>query len=484
MPRSLVPFALLLLLAVGPSAAGADPVTLDRASVDTAIERGVEYLVDEQRPQGTWGPSGDPLGHTALVAFTLLHSGVAEDDGTPAGKKLARAFRYLDRNGPGRAGKRDKPAGTYATSLLLLTFRSRGRASDRPRMQRLTDILCKTQSKNGQWWYQDKSNQPKAVGDNSNTQFAMLALGVAHGEGLDVPKATIQRAYDWWLKSPQTDGGFGYCSGGSLHSASTGSMTAAGIACLAIGRTILEVPAAKAETDARAFLARVFDVKRNHGPAQGKPGQRQRSSGRGWLHYYLWTVERAMVLAERALLGKRDWYKEGALRLLETQKKDGSWRGEHPLYATCFALLFLTRAADPPRAFTPREKPVHPGGKPPVTPAPDDPEAPADDVPGKTPGDAPVKGTVAEWLTEALPPGELAKRCLARGPSSLRPLVRALRARDRKVRQRAFEALSALLPDERVARVDRHPLPRGRLALWLRQNWDLLVPRDGRFVLP
>ena len=63
------------------------------------------------------------------------------------------------------------------------------------------------------------------------------------------------------------------------------------------------------EERALEFLAGVFSPTRNHGPPKRQPGQRQRNSGRGWLHYYLWTVERAMVLAERALLGKRDWYR-------------------------------------------------------------------------------------------------------------------------------------------------------------------------------
>ena len=188
-----------------------------------------------------------------------------------------------------------------------------------------------------------------------------------------------------------------------------------------------------------------------------------------------------MVLAGHERVGTHDWYREGAAQLLRTQYKDGSWRGEHPLYATSFALLFLTRAADPPRAFT------RPSGEAPVDP--DRPlTGPEDEAAEPSPNDAPaaaepaVSGTLEDWLDEDRPPGELARRCRLRGVSTLRPLVRFLDDPDRAKRQRAFEALDALLPRARTFNVDRHPLARGRLELWLRRNAGALVLQGDLFV--
>ena len=55
-------------------------------------------------------------------------------------------------------------------------------------------------------------------------------------EALALPAPIAQfraRAAAWWREHPQDDGGFGYASGGGHPSATSGSMTAAGIASLA-----------------------------------------------------------------------------------------------------------------------------------------------------------------------------------------------------------------------------------------------------------
>ena len=485
MPRLLVLVPLLLLLAPAPRALQAEDAALPTPErIDAAIERGVAWILDEAKPNGTHGS----VGHDALVAFTLHHCGLRADQPGKQAKQFARTLRMLQLKGHARARRPDPKAQTYELALELMLMRVRGREEDREAMQRLATQLCKRQARNGQWWYDGKGAPDIDVGDNSNTQFALLALGHAQAAGLEVPAATWRRARMWWITSARPKGGFGYASGGSAKSAATGSMTAAGIASLAICDAALAEPRSHpdavrsrvARSRATTFLDDVFSVTRNHGPTPERKKQRQRASGRGWLHYYLWSVERAMVLSEAERLGTRDWYTVGAARLLETQHKDGSWRQEKPLYATCFALLFLTRAADPPRVFTPsagaKRRP-----KPTVTGPAED--APSEGAPTQEADDVP-SGTVADWLGEALPVGELARRCRVTGPHTLLPLVDALDAKDKAVRARAWEALSALLPPERIARADRHRLPRGRLALWLRLHAPDLVLRDDRFVAP
>jgi len=100
--------------------------------------------------------------------------------------------------------------------------------------------------------------------------------------------------------------------------------------------------------------------------------------GTTWQYYYLYGLERAMVIAAKRMLGPRDWYREGAEMLLRGQQEDGRWQppgqlgvfGGGPMGGsafrtdvldTCFALLFLKRAT-----LTPK-KPVLDEPKGPVT---------------------------------------------------------------------------------------------------------------------
>jgi hypothetical protein len=470
---SLAPVLLVLALLLPAADPAAAAPSAD--AIDAAIDRGVAWLLEEQRGDGTWGTRSQAVGHTALAAFTLLHAGVSDESPGRTGKAFRRAIAWIDRHGPGLTRAGDRDAGVYETSLLALIECTRGRAME-TRLPRLVGILERAQAANGQWDYKlPRTARRSKAGDNSNSQFAVLALGAAVGEGAHVKTDVLAKAHAWWASAAQRDGGFGYSSGGSRASTSTGSMTAAGLASLAIlDAALRRVLPCETRTRALTCLAEGFEVDKNFGPAQGGAGQRQRNAGRGWEHYFLWSVERAMVLAGHERLGAIDWYDAGATHLLATQKKDGSWRGEHPLYATCFALLFLTRAADPPRVFTPPDAPIGPvtPGEGTEVPAPVAPAAAVPDLGHLLASDA------------ATTPRELQEAALRLGPASLLALARALDDPSPRTRQRANETLRALLGDDRVGQADRHPLARGRLRLWLRRHQARLEAKDGRFVLP
>ncbi|QDU64860.1 A-macroglobulin complement component [Planctomycetes bacterium Pan216] len=78
-------------------------------------------------------------------------------------------------------------------------------------------------------------------------------------------------------------------------------------------------------------------------------------NGIGGRPYDLWQIQRLASIMGIKTLGGRDWYDEGARRLLSTQLMDGSWglpleereEQELPDYnlpETCYAILFLTNA--------------------------------------------------------------------------------------------------------------------------------------------
>lgn len=132
-----------------------------------------------------------------------------------------------------------------------------------------------------------------------------------------------------------------------------GSMTAAGVGSLLISRFgLLRTGQGKADllpkVDAGiqsgfAWLGEEFTVRSNPGFVE---------KGDDSYYYYLYGLERTCELAGVALLHGRDWYYEGAVQLLALQNRNGSWpverRGRLMIDATCFAVLFLKKAALPP----------------------------------------------------------------------------------------------------------------------------------------
>lgn len=137
----------------------------------------------------------------------------------------------------------------------------------------------------------------------------------------------------------------------------TGSMTAAGIAGLTMCRAALRDLGASRKDDLLervdaaiergfAWLAAHFDVATNPEDIQ---------HAYLWRYYYLYALERACELHNVTLLGRRDWYFEGAMTLMAWMQPNGEVPAEeghrleygHAIERTSFAVLFLVKAALP-----------------------------------------------------------------------------------------------------------------------------------------
>jgi len=313
-----------------------------QTEIDAAVARGVAWLRKEQKRAGDFGTSP---AETALALLTLRHSGVPEDD-----KACRRAAASL---------QREFPDGTvYGASVGALALIAADVTKHERKIRELVADLADAQCENGQWTYSYRNSGRVSAGDNSNTQFAILALAAARAQGISVASEPFERCHEFLLRSQNEDGGYGYS--GLQRSRSYTSMTAGGAMAL---RLCAAVRAKKRISDpkldelkpvkrALSWLAEHFDPAKNADAGVAFGAKKGRRSDSFWHHYWLWSVERACSVVGVETLGKHDWYTRGARRLLETQRKGGDWRDpETSLRATCFALPFFRRSTQ--RAITP-----------------------------------------------------------------------------------------------------------------------------------
>jgi hypothetical protein len=187
--------------------------------------------------------------------------------------------------------------------------------------------------------------------DNSNTQFALLALWAARRH--DVPtENSLTLAQKRFQSSQNADGGWGYVLGFGTSDA----MTGVGLLGLAMGHGVSEkgmlaaVDARANKTPAKANVQDPIIAKglQNFGKYIGKPNPENKNPNMVNC-YFLWTLERVAMIYNLQTIGNKDWYRWGVHILLPNQDDNGSWfGGQYPGASTnldtCFALLFLKRS--------------------------------------------------------------------------------------------------------------------------------------------
>jgi hypothetical protein len=395
----------------------------DKVDIDDAINAGVAYLQKIQRPDGSWPyPAvNTSVGCTALVGLTLLECGISKDD--PQIEKTANYVRTQSIN----------LRHTYSIALAILFLDRLADSADLPLLESLAARLVLGQTASGGWSYYcpepfpveqrrltelvgrrrinegnreapaptkatvDSTREfrqrmatlntqsPNGAGflsrpDNSNTQFAAIALWVSRRHGFPVDNSI--RAVERHFRATQNpDGGWAYEDSGGRSSSAT--MTCAGLIGLTVGfgvgndrarekggagREFSKDPALRA---ALATLSLAIGTPIERLPAQltppdvpppGGPGGPGGRGGRGFRrqfaglaagqsvggksYYFLWSLERVAVALNMETIGKKDWYGWGTDVLLATQKETGAWEGDYGQGGvdTCFGLLFLKRS--------------------------------------------------------------------------------------------------------------------------------------------
>lgn len=349
--------AFLVFPRAAPAQKSAETVDVSAQQVRRSIEKGVSYLKYKQQPDGTWpGVGGQTGGVTTLCTLALLNCGVPPDD-----KSMQAALTYL---------RKLTPTTTYVTSLQTMVFCLAEPQIDLPRIQRNKKWLEENQSneglRRGSWAYPGKITG----GDNSNSEFAVLALNEADRIGVAVADRTWQMTLDYWrLAQNGSDGSFGYYKSSNGETPGTGSMTCAGICSLMIASS--RATSGDAESDATTIkccgsqpvddsterIDRSLDWLKQRFSVQLNPDAtsvRVARAANHWRFYYLFALGHAGRLTGRRFIGEHNWYREGAAALCNeaAQINDGSWRGDSsveadPNIATAFALLFLGEGRRP-----------------------------------------------------------------------------------------------------------------------------------------
>jgi hypothetical protein len=419
----------LLVALCAPAAPAAN-----QKDVDRAIKGGADFFKARYGRAGGAAPAapapgavvgdGHGIGPTCLAGLAMLEAGVPIDD--PAVKNVTAQVR--------RAAYAQ--GSTYQVALCLMYLDRFGDKNDLPLIQALAVRLLVGQTRDGGWGYQccgapspddqkrlaemkaadvpagnlhpevEKYAQaltaargaagpggaaggPVAgVGgdDNSNTQFAVLAVWMARKHGVPVEGALdlIERRF---LATQDARSGTWPYSGTTVTvGSSSPSMYCAGLISMATavarreerrkgeakpdappkketkpdGKPVdpfFNPPAGTApppKKDARPADARdrcvqlafaglgltLADMARNNGVLTANG-----THGRGDL-YFLWSLERVGVVYGADKIGGLDWYDVGSTLLVRSQGNDGGWSvgGYSAEINTAFAVLFLCRS--------------------------------------------------------------------------------------------------------------------------------------------
>lgn len=363
--------------AASPAPAAASAV--DRAEVVAAYDKGLDYLLTQQK-DGVWSVQGQPdPGFTAMCATSLLErpGGLREKDRAAVDKAVAFvASSFADDGGTNSPQNRN-----YVTSASVMALAAAGRPQDRAVIEKAVAYVKSLQfdeegdpSYGGIGYGSDKTRS-----DLSNTQYALASLRAA---GISEDDPVFRKALEFLeasqnrkenekpgvpteAKDPATgatvvrgnDGGAGYrpfdskagfvtLPDGKKVAVSYGSMTYALLRCYHFCGLGKDDGRVKAAVD---WISRNWALDKN-------PGMPAEQHADGLFYYYATIGKTLPALGIDKLEGpggkEIDWRADLASRLLAIQKPDGSWVNEKdrwmegmPVLATTYALTALAPCA-------------------------------------------------------------------------------------------------------------------------------------------
>jgi Prenyltransferase and squalene oxidase repeat len=307
--------------------------------LDSAIQRGLAFLITEQEPDGSFGSSrfGKNIAVTALSCIALMADGSLPGRG-PYAKQVELGLEFVlscstetgllaseSANGP-------MYGHGFATLFLGEVYGMTRGGGDTALSKRVHDALVKactlierSQNAEGGWRY----NPVPYDADVSVTICQIMALRSARNAGIEVPKEVIDKAVEYVRKCQNNDGGFRYQV---QQGFSAWPRSAAGVASLYYAGIY------KDEVIDRGLSYLVDNA------MPGSPNVQQAHYFYG--HYY---AVQTMYLAGGESWAT--WWPAIRTELLNRQTNDGSWADPSvgPSYGTSMALIVLQM----PKRFLP-----------------------------------------------------------------------------------------------------------------------------------
>lgn len=338
--KSAVVFCTLIAMFLVGFHAPASSSAFTSAEVDKAIEDAVEVILKSQKPDGGWQCSSrsNPCGETSLALIALYDCGMSVRNPV-----WARGAKWLM--------EQDQPD-TYGLALRIIALSIGARTDDRrylPFLNKDARRMVRAIRPNGGWRYtinwknSPRTSERSGGGDNSNSQYAVLALREAKYARVEIPAKVWKKLDKFWSGRQSSDGGWDYSSG----KASYGSMSAAGLASSYIiqdmllshargSRPVCRNRPYKPIVRALKWFDKYFSASKNPRPS---------GAAASYYHYYIYNIERIGATSGRKYFGKHDWYKEITAHMLAVKKRfKGRKNLANNLHDHCYATIFLAKS--------------------------------------------------------------------------------------------------------------------------------------------
>lgn len=364
----------ILLLPANGHAAEDNPYLSVQLEMQRAIKRGNAHLKSKQHVDGYWGDPTIPA-FTALCLTAALHDPETDPSKSLPGY-LQKGYRWLLAQQKDDGGIYGKGLASYNTSAAIMALVARGDPADEPATLRARAFLVNQQT---DWGDRGESDDKYDGGigyggtyahsDLSNTYLSLEALYHTRVLATDSAAGT-QPQLDWqaalqfvsrcqnleetndqsWASDDEDNrGGFVYFPGdskageqelpdGRTALRSYGSMSYAGLLSLVYADLDQSDPRVSAVLK---WLGNNFTLEEN--PGLGEQG----------LYYYYHAMAKSLAAAriEKLELGNgktADWRRDLAVRLVSSQREDGSWVNENSRWwendatlVTAYAVLTL-----------------------------------------------------------------------------------------------------------------------------------------------
>lgn len=179
-------------------------------AVTASVDRSLEYLATQQRPDGAWDGNNAP---NALALLAFLGRGHVPGRGPyrdvlDAGKKAI--LRTQNEEGVFVPTRAAGSGPMYQQGLATLAMAEMYGMDPDPELEealrRAVDLMVRCQSPKGGWRYQPQPGDQ----DLSVTVMQIVALRAANNAEIPVPSETIDRAVNYVKSCADPNGGFGY----------------------------------------------------------------------------------------------------------------------------------------------------------------------------------------------------------------------------------------------------------------------------------